>query len=201
MKRLRLAILISGRGSNMESLIRASKEGRMAADVALVLSNKEDAEGLAVARSLGVRAVAVPSKGASKEDHEAQLIAHIDAERPDLVLLAGYMRIVSAKFVQHYEGRLLNIHPSLLPAFRGLHAQEQAHAAGVRVAGCTTHFVTEELDGGPIVMQASVDVPPGTSAEELGQLILAKEHVLYPATVDAIARGKVRFDNGRVVWT
>lgn len=199
MRRLRLVVLASGRGSNLESLLAASRDGRMAADVVLVASNKADAPALDVARRAGVDAKAVESKGRSREEHEALLRPPIDAARPDLVLLAGYMRILSPAFIRAYEGRLINIHPSLLPAFPGKDAQGQAHAAGVRIAGCTTHFVTEDVDAGPILMQAAVALPPGIDGEETRQRILAAEHRLYPATVHLLATGRARWEAGKVV--
>lgn len=200
MRRLRVAVLASGRGSNLESLLRASREGRMAADVVLVLSNKADAPALDVARKHGVEARAVEGKGLEREAHEALLRPLLDAARPDLVALAGYMRILSPSFIRAYEGRLVNIHPSLLPAFPGRDAQAQAHAAGVRVAGCTTHFVTEDVDAGPILMQAAVALPPGATVDEVRARILAAEHRLYPATVQMLATGAARWEAGRVVF-
>lgn len=184
----------------MESLLRASKEGRMDADVVLVVSNKPDARGLDVARAAGAPAVCVPSKGVEKAEHERRVVAAIEDARPDLVCLAGYMRILSPEFVKRFEGRVLNVHPSLLPAFVGLDAQAQAHQHGTRIAGCTTHFVTADLDAGPIVMQAAVPVPPGASVDEVRARILEAEHVIYPATVHALATGRARLEGGRVVW-
>lgn len=199
MRRLRLVVLVSGRGSNMENLVRASREGRMAADVVRVVSNRPDAPALALAKSLGVEAVAVDSRGRAREEHEALLRPVIDAAAPDVVALAGYMRILTAGFIRAYEGRLVNVHPSLLPAFPGLDAQLQAHQRDVRIAGCTTHFVTPEVDAGPILMQAAVAVPPGASPEEVRRLILAAEHRIYPETIQLLATGRARLVEGRAV--
>lgn len=199
MPRLRLVVLVSGRGTNLESLLRASREGRLDADVALVLSNKPDAPALEVAAKAGVPHEVVPSQGLERAAHEAQLRARVDAARPDLVCLAGYMRVLTPAFIRAYEGRLVNVHPSLLPAFRGVDAQAQAHAAGARIAGCTVHFVTEEVDAGPILAQAAVAVPPGASVEAVRARILVAEHELYPHALQLLARGEARWENGRVV--
>jgi len=172
----------------------------MDAEVVLVASNKTDARALEVARKAGVPTFVSPSKGRAQAEHERELRPAIDAARPDLVLLAGYMRILTPDFIRAYEGRLLNIHPALLPSFPGLDAQAQAHAAGVRIAGCTTHFVTEDVDAGPIVMQAAVAIPPGASVEEVRARILKAEHELYPRTVQLLATKKASYQNGRVVF-
>lgn len=200
MPRVRLAILISGRGSNMRSLVAASREGRIAADVALVASNKADAPGLAWAREQGVATFVSPSKSRTREEHEGELMRAIDESGATLVALAGYMRILSPAFVRHYRGRLVNIHPSLLPSFPGLDAQGQAHAAGVRIAGCTTHFVTEEMDAGPIIMQAAVPASPSDDAHALAARILEAEHAIYPLTIHHVAAGNARLIDDRVVW-
>ncbi len=200
MPRLKLAVLVSGKGTNLESLLRASREGRMDADVALVLSNRAEAPAVQVARQAGVRTVVVESAGRSREEHERLVREALDAAAPDLVLLAGYMRILTPAFIRGHQGRLVNIHPSLLPAFPGLEAQQQAHAAGVRVAGCTTHFVTETVDAGPILMQAAVAIPPGATPEEARLRILEAEHRVYPATVQLLAEGRARWDGGKVVF-
>lgn len=199
MPRLRLAVLVSGRGTNLRSLLEASRAGTMAADVVLVVSNKPDAPALEVARAAGVRVEVVPSAGLSREAHEARIAALLDEARADLVALAGYMRILTPGFIERYHGRLVNIHPSLLPAFPGVDAQAQAAARGVRIAGCTTHFVTEEVDGGPIIVQAAVALPPGADAETVRDLVLQAEHVLYPRTIHLLATGAVRLEGGRVV--
>lgn len=200
MARLRLAVLVSGRGSNLESLLRASREGRMDADVVLVVSNKADAPALDVAAKAGVRALVLPSAGLARDAHEASVAAALREAAPDIVCLAGYMRILSPGFIRAFEGRLLNVHPSLLPAFPGVDAQAQAHAAGVRVAGCTVHFVTEQVDAGPILAQAAVALPPGCSADEARARILEAEHALYPRAVHLLAAGDARWDAGAVRW-
>jgi phosphoribosylglycinamide formyltransferase-1 len=195
-----LAVLISGRGSNMESLLQASEAGALDADVVLVASNKADAGGLAVARARGVPTFVAVSKGKPQDEHEKELVPAIDAARPDLVLLAGYMRIVTPAFVRRYEGRLLNIHPSLLPSFPGLDAQGQAHAAGARVSGATVHFVVPQVDAGPILMQAAVALPPDASVDEVKRRILAAEHKLYPAAIQLLASGRAWWKDGRVEY-
>lgn len=200
MPRLRLAVLVSGRGTNLQSLLAASREGRMDADVVLVVSNRAGVGALDIAARAGVAHAAIESKGREREEHEREMIRAIDAAKPDLVLLAGYMRILTPHFIRHYAGRLLNIHPSLLPAFPGLDAPGQAHARDVRIAGCTTHFVTEEVDAGPIVLQAAVAVPPGCAPDELQARVLEAEHRIYPMTVHLLATGRARLEGGRVVF-
>lgn len=198
MRRLRLVVLVSGRGSNLESLLSASLSGSMPADVVRVISNKPDAPALGVARAAGVQTVVLPATDLSRDEHDARMIEAIDAARPDLVVLAGYMRILGASFIERYHDRLVNIHPSLLPAFPGMNAQRQAHARGVRVAGCTTHFVTADVDAGPIISQAALAVDPAWSAEELELRIRALEHELYPMTIGMLARGEAKLDGARV---
>lgn len=198
MNRLRVAVLVSGRGSNLESLLRASREGRMRADVVLALSNKPDAAALEVAARFGVPRLVVPSAGLGREEHERRVGDALAEARPDLVLLAGYMRILTPGFIRRFEGRLLNVHPSLLPAFPGVDAQGQAHAAGVRIAGCTVHFVTEQVDAGPVLAQAAVALPPGCTADEARARILEAEHKLYPRAVDLLATGQAWWDAGAV---
>ena len=199
MARPRLVVLVSGRGSNLESLLAASRDGRLDADVALVLSNKSEAGALQVAAKAGVPTRVVPSAGMPRDEHDLLVADAIDAARGDLVLLAGYMRILGAAFIARYRGRLLNIHPSLLPAFPGLDAQGQAHRSGARLAGCSVHFVTEAVDAGPIVAQAALAVDPSWSADELRARILALEHRLYPACAQLVATGRARLDGDRVV--
>lgn len=200
MPRLRLAVLVSGRGTNLENLLRASRDGRMDADVVLVACNRPEAPAVGLARQAGVRVALVPSAGLARDEHERQMREALDAAAPDYVLLAGYMRILTPTFIRHYQGRLVNIHPSLLPAFPGLEAQQKAHAAGVRIAGCTTHFVTETVDAGPILGQAAVVLPPGATPEDVRLRILEAEHQLYPATVQMLAQGRARWEAGRVVF-
>lgn len=175
-----IVILISGRGSNLEALLKSSLPGKVAA----VISNRPEAQGLQIAQSYGVDTAVVDHKAyPSREDFERALIEAIDRYRPDLVALAGFMRILTDGFVAHYPGRLLNIHPSLLPAFPGLHTHAQALAAGVKIHGCTVHFVTSRLDHGPIVIQAAVPVLPEDSEDALAARVLTHEHRIYPQAV------------------
>ena len=190
----RYVILISGRGSNMESLLDAGLPGECAA----VISNRPDAAGLASAAARGVATVAIDHRGfARREDFDAALAAEIDRRAPDLVLLAGFMRILGDDFVRRFEGRLLNIHPSLLPLFPGVKTHAQALAAGVRVHGCTVHFVTPALDGGPIIAQAAVPVQAGDDAATLAARVLAEEHRLYPRVARWFLDGRLRLLDGR----
>ena len=189
----RYVILISGRGSNMESLLDARLPGTCVA----VISNRPDAAGLASAAGRGLATAAIDHRGfASREDFDAALGAEIERYAPDLVLLAGFMRILGEAFVRRFEGRLLNIHPSLLPAFPGVKTHAQALAAGVRLHGCSVHFVTPALDGGPIVAQAAVPVLAGDDAESLGRRVLAEEHRLYPNVARWFLEGRLHLVDG-----
>ena len=186
-----IVILISGAGSNMAAIVRAAQqekwEERHGARVAAVVSNKADAAGLAFAREQGIATEVLDHKGfASREAFDAELMALIDRHAPALVVLAGFMRILTPGFVAHYAGRLVNIHPSLLPAFTGLNTHQRAIDAGCRVAGVTVHQVTAELDVGPILDQAVVPVLPGDTAETLAARVLTQEHVIYPRAVRAL---------------
>jgi len=183
-----IVILISGGGSNMAAIVRAAeREGwseRFGARVAAVVSNKADAQGLVFARDHGIATEVLDHKGfASREDFDAALVQLIDAHQPALVVLAGFMRILTPTFVTHYAGRLLNIHPSLLPAFAGLHTHRRAIEAGCKFAGATVHQVTAELDHGPILAQAVVPVLPDDDADSLAARVLSQEHLMYPAAV------------------
>lgn len=190
----RYVILISGRGSNMESLLDAGLPGVCAA----VIGNRPDAAGLALAAARGVRTAVVDHRGfASREDFDAALAAEIERHAPDLVLLAGFMRILGDGFVRRFAGRLLNIHPSLLPAFPGVRTHAQALAAGVRLHGCSVHFVTTALDGGPIVAQAAVAVQAGDDEASLAARVLAEEHVLYPRVARWFLEGRLHLRDGR----
>jgi phosphoribosylglycinamide formyltransferase 1 len=189
-------ILVSGRGSNMRSIV----EARTGLDVKAVISNRPDAPGLDWARSQGIAAVGLDHKAhATREEFDARLAAEIDRAAPDLVLLAGFMRILTTGFIARYPRRILNIHPSLLPSFPGLDTHRRALAAGVKVHGCTVHVVTPELDGGPIVAQAVVPVVPGDSEESLAARVLAAEHRIYPRAVRWFVEGRVEFLRGDVV--
>ena len=195
----RIVILISGRGSNMEAIVQRCSEQQWPATVAAVIANRPDAKGLAFARAHGIDSVVVDHKAhAEREAFDAALATAIDAFEPDLVVLAGFMRILGAAFVQRYEGRLLNIHPSLLPAFPGLHTHRRALQAGCQVVGATVHFVTPELDHGPIVMQSAVPVLAGDDEAALSARVLATEHVIYPLSVRWFVEGKLRVEAGRV---
>lgn len=205
-----IVILISGRGSNMEAIVHACAQEKWNARIAAVISNKASAGGLAFAQSHGVATAVVDHKQFdSREAFDAELARVIDEYQPDLVVLAGFMRILTEGFVRHYEGRLLNIHPSLLPAFPGLHTHERAIEAGCKLAGATVHFVTPELDHGPIVIQAAVPVLPGDTGDTLSARVLRQEHQIYPRAVrwfvdDALSTsdGVVQQTQGQpqVVW-
>jgi phosphoribosylglycinamide formyltransferase-1 len=191
----KIVILISGRGSNMEAIIAA----RLPVQIAAVISNRPDARGLDTARAAGIPAIALDHKAyAGREAFDAALMAAIDAHTPDLVVLAGFMRILTPGFVSHYEGRLLNIHPSLLPSFPGLHTHQRAIDEGVRIHGCTVHFVTADLDHGPIVIQAAVPVLPGDDEAALAARVLAEEHRIYPQAVRWFAEGRIALRSGKV---
>ena len=190
----RYVILISGRGSNMEALLDARLPGVCAA----VISNRADAAGLDFAASRGIATAVIDHREfASREAFDAVLAAAIDRHAPDLVLLSGFMRILSEGFVRHYEGRLLNIHPSLLPAFPGIRTHAQALAAGVRLHGCSVHFVTPALDGGPIIAQAAVPVQAGDDVASLAARVLAEEHRLYPRVARWFLQGRLSLVDGR----
>jgi phosphoribosylglycinamide formyltransferase-1 len=187
-----MAILISGRGSNMTALIGAARVLDFPAEIALVLSNKSSAGGLALARQAGVAAAVVDHKiYAGRDEFEGSMQAMLDIHRIDLICLAGFMRILSAPFVARWQGRILNIHPSLLPSFRGLDTHARAIEAGVKLHGCTVHFVEPELDSGPIIAQAAVEVRDDDTPETLGARVLIQEHALYPAALALVAAGRV----------
>lgn len=193
----KLVILISGRGSNMEAIIRAQIPG---AEVSAVIANRPDAEGLAFAVDQGIVTQVVDHKAyPSREAFDAALADAIDAHRPDLVVLAGFMRVLTDGFVSHYAGRLLNIHPSLLPSFPGLHTHRKALEAGVRVHGATVHFVTPTLDCGPVVIQAAVPVLPGDDEAALARRVLEQEHRIYPQAVRWFVDGRLTLTDGRVL--
>jgi phosphoribosylglycinamide formyltransferase 1 len=195
----RIAILISGRGSNMAALIEAARAPDYPAEIVLVVSNRPDAPGLERARAAGVGVLALDHKAfATREAFDGAVEAALLAEGVDLVCHAGFMRIQSEGLATRWLGRQLNIHPSLLPAFKGLEPQQQAIDAGVRISGCTVHFVTPELDAGPIVAQAAVPVLAGDTAETLADRILTAEHRLYPLALRLVVEGKARLEDGRV---
>jgi phosphoribosylglycinamide formyltransferase-1 len=194
-----IVILISGRGSNMEAIVRACRLEGWPARIAAVISNKPDAAGLDFAQAQGIATATVPSKSfATREAFDAALQETIDGFAPDLVVLAGFMRILTPAFVEHYAGRMLNIHPSLLPLFPGLHTHRQALAAGVLEHGATVHFVTAELDHGPAVLQARIDVRPGDTEATLAARLLHQEHLIYPQAVRLFIEDKLSIENGDV---
>jgi phosphoribosylglycinamide formyltransferase 1 len=198
--RKRVGILISGRGSNMLALIEAARASDYPAEVAVVISNRPEAPGLERARAAGIKAFAIDHKSvATREDFDGAVERALQEEDVDLVCHAGFMRIQSTAFATRWLGRQLNIHPSLLPSFKGLRPQQQALDAGVRIAGCTVHFVTPELDAGPIVAQAAVPVLPEDTAETLADRILTAEHKLYPLALQLVAAGEAVLEGGRVV--
>jgi phosphoribosylglycinamide formyltransferase 1 len=188
--RARTAILISGRGSNMAALIEAARAPKFPAEIALVVSNKSGAGGLAIAKRAGIAAAVIdPKIYAGRDEFDASMQAMLDIHRIELVCLAGFMRILGGPFVNRWRGRILNIHPSLLPAYRGLHTHERALADGVTEHGCTVHFVEPELDAGPVIAQARVLVVEGDNAETLAARVLVEEHRLYPQALAKVAAG------------
>ena len=191
----RVVVLLSGRGSNFQAIVGA----RLPVEIVAVVSNRPQAAGLAFAREQGLHAVALDHTAyADREVFDAALADEIERHRPDLVVLAGYMRILSAAFIARFEGRLLNIHPSLLPAFPGLRTHERALAEGVKIHGCTVHFVTAQLDHGPIVIQAAVPVRADDTPDTLAARVLAQEHVVYPQAIRWFAEGRLVNRAGRV---
>jgi phosphoribosylglycinamide formyltransferase 1 len=185
-----LGILLSGRGSNFVAIADSIDAGRIAdARIAVVISNRADAPGVATARQRGLNAVVIPSKGRTREEHDREVVGTLRQHKVDLICLAGYMRLLSPWFVQQFPRRILNIHPSLLPAFPGLEAQEQAFAYGVKVSGCTVHFVDEELDHGAIIVQKAVAVLDSDDEHTLGARILEQEHIAYTEAIGIVLSG------------
>jgi len=197
-----IVILISGRGSNMQSIVRACVGEGWDARVAAVISNKADATGLAYAAEQGIATAVVDHRAfAAREAFDAELARVVDGFAPDVLALAGFMRILTPQFVQHFEGRLVNVHPSLLPAFTGLHTHRRAIDAGCKLAGATVHFVTAELDHGPIIAQAVVPVLPGDTEDSLSARVLVQEHRIYPRAVGWLVKGQLRVAAGAVTHT
>ncbi len=195
----RIVILISGRGSNMEAILRTAAAEEWPATIAAVISNKADASGLKTAEAAGIAAVAIAHRDyPDRDSFDAALASAIDRFEPDLVVLAGFMRILTPDFVHRYHGRLMNIHPSLLPSFPGLATHQQALDAGVKFHGATVHFVTPQLDHGPIVAQAVVPVHEDDTEESLAARVLAQEHLIYPRAVRDFIEGRLRLDGDRV---
>lgn len=200
-EKTKLGILISGRGSNMLALIEAAEEGKVNAEIAIVISNTEKAAGLEKAREHGVETLVISHQGLSREEHERRLVAELKKRGVGLVCLAGYMRVLSRYFLSEFPQRVLNIHPSLLPAFPGLEAQRQALEYGVKYTGCTVHFVDEDVDHGPIIAQAVVPVFDDDTVESLSARILSQEHRIYTEAVALVVSGKYKIEGRRVLAT
>lgn len=194
-----LGILLSGRGSNFLAIAENIKRGVIPAQITAVISNRADAAGLDRAREMGLHAVCIPSKGKSREQHDAEVIAELQKAKVDLVCLAGYMRLLSPEFIRAFPQRILNIHPSLLPAFPGLDAQKQAFDYGVKVSGCTVHFVDEFLDHGAIIVQKVVPVLPTDDYHMLAVRILEQEHIAYTEAINLVLEGNLEFAGRRIV--
>ena len=197
----RLGILLSGRGSNFEAIARNVSSGNIDAEISVVISNRPAARGLEIAQQLGLNAVCLPSKGIDRETYDATVAAALKDHAVDLVCLAGYMRLLSPAFIREFPMRILNIHPSLLPAFPGIDAQEQALLHGVKITGCTVHFVDEALDSGPIIAQAAVPVLDGDTVESLSSRILNEEHRIYSEAIRLVHSGAYRIEGRRVART
>ncbi|MEJ0052145.1 MAG: phosphoribosylglycinamide formyltransferase [Methylovirgula sp.] len=198
MSRKRVAIFISGRGSNMRSLVEAAKAPDYPAEIALVFSNRPEAEGLAFAKAQGIATAAVDHKiHAGRDEFEKSVQILLDLHRVELICLAGFMRLLTANFVRAWEHRLINIHPALLPAYRGLHTHERALADGVKIHGCTVHFVVPEMDQGPIIAQAAVAVLDDDTSDTLAARVLKQEHLIYPAALARVASGKLKISGNR----
>jgi phosphoribosylglycinamide formyltransferase-1 len=195
----RIGILLSGRGSNFEAIARNAAAGAIDAEIAAVISNRPEAKGLETARRLGLKAISLPSKGLDREVYDRMVVAELHQHQVDLVCLAGYMRLLSAYFVREFPLRILNIHPALLPSFPGLDAQHQAIDHGVKVSGCTVHFVDENLDSGPILVQAVVPVMNDDTADTLSARILEQEHRIYTEAINIVLSGNYRIEGRRVV--
>ncbi|MDQ1183664.1 phosphoribosylglycinamide formyltransferase [Agrobacterium larrymoorei] len=198
--RKRVVVFISGSGSNMVALAEACRDPDFPAEIACVISDKPTAGGLAKAQGFGIPTLVFERKNyASKSEHEGAILAALGELAPDIICLAGYMRLISGEFIAPYEGRIINIHPSLLPLFPGLHTHQRAIDSGMKITGCTVHFVTEGMDEGPIIGQAAVPVIAGDTAEGLAARVLTVEHKLYPLSLKLLAEGKVRVESGKVV--
>jgi len=198
----RIGVLLSGRGSNFEAIADSVAAGRIPnAEIAVVASNRENAPGIEKARQRGLEAVVIPSKGRQREEYDREVVALLEAKKVDLVCLAGFMRLLSPYFVEHFRHRILNIHPALLPAFPGLEAQKQALEWGVKYSGCSVHFVDENLDAGPLVAQAVVPVHDDDTEETLAARILREEHRIYTEAVNLVLGGKFRIEGRRVIRT
>jgi phosphoribosylglycinamide formyltransferase-1 len=198
----RIGVLLSGRGSNFEALAESAAAGRIPnAEIAIVISNREGAPGIAKAQARRIETRVIPSKGMQREEYDRLVAAALEEKRVDLVCLAGFMRLLSPYFIEKFRCRILNIHPSLLPAFPGLEAQRQALEHGVKFSGCTVHFVDENLDAGPIIVQAVVPVRDDDTPETLAERILAEEHRIYSEAVRIVLEGRFRIEGRRVIRT
>jgi phosphoribosylglycinamide formyltransferase-1 len=197
----RLGILLSGRGSNFEAIADSVAAGRIDAEIAIVISNKPNARGLERARERGIPAECVPSRGLEREAYDREVVAVLQRHQVDLVCLAGFMRLLSGHFVESFPNRILNIHPSLLPAFPGLEAQLQALEHGVKFSGCTVHFVDERLDAGPIIIQAAIPVLDSDDEQTLSERILTEEHRIYTEAINLILSNNFRIEGRRVIRT
>jgi phosphoribosylglycinamide formyltransferase 1 len=195
----KLGILLSGRGSNFEAIADSIKAGRLQAEIAVVISNRADAPGLESAKRRGLNTQLIPSQGKARLDHDVEIVAALKRNQVDLVCLAGYMRLLSPEFVRIFSNRIVNIHPSLLPAFPGMDAQKQALEYGVKVTGCTVHFVDEHLDHGPIILQKTVPVMENDDEHSLSTRILEQEHVAYSEGIGLVLSGEIEIQNRRVV--
>lgn len=195
----KLGILLSGRGSNFDAIAASVAAGKIPAEIAIVLSNKPNAGGLELARKRGIPADCIPSRGLEREEYDREVVARLKQAGVDLVCLAGFMRLLSSHFVEQFPQRILNIHPSLLPAFPGLEAQKQALEHGVKFSGCTVHFVDERLDAGPILLQAIVPVLDSDTEQTLAQRILQEEHRIYSDAINLVLSGKFRVEGRRVI--
>ena len=198
MRRIRVGVLASGRGTNLQSIIDHSKSGRIDADVVVVISDKRDAYALERARKHGIPAYFVDPKGKSREEHEREIDKILREHNVDLVVGAGYMRILSPWFIRRWYGKIINIHPALLPSFKGTDGQGDALRYGVKITGCTTHFMDEEVDHGPIILQAAVIVKDDDTRESLAERILKVEHQLLPRTIQLFAEGRLKIEGRRV---
>lgn len=198
--RKRVVVFISGSGSNMLALAKACEDPAFPAEIACVISDKATAGGLAKAQALGIETLAFERKSyASKAEHEAAILAALGEIAPDIICLAGYMRLISSDFIAPYEGRIINIHPSLLPLFPGLHTHQRAIESGTKITGCTVHFVTEGMDEGPVIGQAAVPVLPDDTEDSLAARVLTIEHQLYPLALKLLAENKVRISGDKAV--
>lgn len=194
----KVAVLISGRGTNLRALIDSTKDAGHPARIALVLSNKADAEGLEIAREHGIETAVIPSKGKARAEFDAILDTVLRAKGIDYICLAGFMRLLTADFVQAWYGRMINIHPSLLPAFKGTDVHARVIDSGTRFTGCTVHFVSPEVDAGPIILQATVPVPQEATVESIAAAVLEQEHALYPQALRLLAEGRLVIEGQRV---